>query len=146
MLDRVTFTDQQRAFLEQQHSAAMITYRPDGTTNTVRIGVALVDGRLWSSATQSRNRTEYLRKDPRASVFVSDNSYRWLTIDARVTLLEGPDAAELNLRLFRVMQGRPSGPLSWFGGEKDEPAFLATMAEEGRLIYQFEPVRAYGAV
>ena len=49
-----------------------------------------------------------------------------------------------NLRLFRLMQGRPSGPLSWFGGELDEEAFLRTMVEEGRLIYEFDVLRSYG--
>jgi len=42
------------------------------------------------------------------------------------------------------MQGRPSGPLSWFGGELDEEAFLRTMVEEGRLIYEFDVLRSYG--
>jgi hypothetical protein len=50
-----------------------------------------------------------------------------------------------NLRLFRVMQNRPSGPLSWFSGELDEAAFLQTMQQEGRLIYEFTIHRCYGA-
>jgi hypothetical protein len=42
------------------------------------------------------------------------------------------------------MEGRPSGPLSWFGGELDEDAFLERMSAEQRLIYEFEPHRSYG--
>ena len=61
-----------------------------------------------------------------------------------MTILDGPDAPELSLRLFRTMQGRPTGTLSWFGGELDEPAFLARMADEGRLIYEFDVHRTYG--
>lgn len=130
-------------FLEQQHSAAMIT-TVEGIPRPVRVGVALVEGRLWSSGTQDRVRTRRLRRDPRCTLFVFDDTYSWLALESTVTLLEGDDAAEQNLRLFRVMQGRPSGPLSWFGRELDEEAFLATMRSEGRLIYEFEVQRSYG--
>ena len=44
----------------------------------------------------------------------------YLNIEAHVRILEGPDAPEQNLRLFRVMQNRATGPLSWFGGEPSE--------------------------
>ena len=59
-------------------------------------------------------------------------------------LLEGPEAPELNLRLFRIMQARPSGPLWWYGQELDQTAFLEQMRSEQRLIYQFEVERSYG--
>ena len=65
-------------------------------------------------------------------------------LETEVRILDGDDAPALNLRLFREMQGKPEGPLSWFGGELDEPAFLARMAEEGRLIYEFDVHRTYG--
>ncbi|MDQ6669845.1 MAG: pyridoxamine 5'-phosphate oxidase family protein [Chloroflexota bacterium] len=142
----MSLTEQQRAFVEHNHGAAMIALRPDGTPSAVRIGVALVDGQLWSSGTQTRRRSAYIRRDPRATVFVFEAGFRFLTIESRVTLLEGPDAPAQNVRLFRVMQGRSSGPLSWFGGEYSEEKFLALMASEQRLIYQFEPVRAYGTL
>ena len=53
------------AFLEKNHSAAMTTLRRDGSPHTVRVGVALVEGRLWSSGTKDRVRTKHLRRDPR---------------------------------------------------------------------------------
>lgn len=59
-------------------------------------------------------------------------------------MLEGDDAAEQNLRLFRPMQDQPTGLLSWFGGELDEVEFLATMREEQRMIYEFEVTHTYG--
>jgi PPOX class probable F420-dependent enzyme len=140
------FTDKQLAFLNERHSAAMITIGRDGTPKAVRVGVALVGGRLWSSGTQDRVRTRRLRRDPRSTLFVFDERYAFLTIEATVTLLDGADAAEKNLQLFRVMQGRPSGPLAWYGEELDEDAFLARMSAEGRLIYEFVPTHAYGLV
>jgi hypothetical protein len=132
------------AFLERNHSAAMITAAPTGVARAVRVGVALVDGHLWSSGTRDRVRTRRLRQDPRCTLFVFDNTFGFLTLETSVAILEGTDAPRLNLRLFRVMQGKAFGPLSWFGAELEEEEFLQAMADEGRLIYQFEVHRSYG--
>ena len=137
-------SEKEIAFLQKNRMAAMITVNSAGVAKTARVGVALVDGRLWSSGTQERLRTRRLRHDPRCTLFVFSDSYNWLTIESTVSILDGPQAPELNVRLFRVMQNRPTGPLSWFGGDLDEDAFRARMAEEGRLIYEFEVERTYG--
>jgi hypothetical protein len=137
-------TGSELAFLEKNHSAAMITTNADGIPKVVRVGVALIDGKLWSSGTADRVRTKRLRKDPRCTLYVHDNVFSFLALETTVTILDGPDAAALNLRLFRVMQGKPTGPLSWFGGEFEEPEFLVKMASEQRLIYEFEPQHTYG--
>jgi uncharacterized pyridoxamine 5'-phosphate oxidase family protein len=131
-------------FLKEHHSAAMITVGSEGVAKVARVGVALVDGKLLSSGTQDRVRTRRLRQDPRCTLFVQDPGYAWLAAETSVTILDGTDAPELNLRLFRIMQSRPTGPLSWFGGELSEDDFLRTMTEEQRLIYQFEVDRTYG--
>lgn len=138
-------TQEQKAFLEKNRAAAMITLRRDGTPVAVRVGVVLVDGKLWSSGTRDRVRTRWLRRDPRSTLFVYDPAgYGYLNIEARVTILEGPDVPEQSVRLFRVMQNRPSGPMSWFGGQLSEEDFLRTMVDEQRLIYEFEPLRVSG--
>jgi len=133
-----------RAFLDENHSAAMITLRADGTPHVARVGVALVDGKVWSSGTQQRLRTKHLRRDPRSSLFVFDPAWRWLGLECAVTILDGPDAPELNLQLFRVMQGKPEGSIVWMGTERSREDFLHVMAEEQRLIYEFDVRRAYG--
>ena len=122
----------------------MITVGRDGRPRVARVGVNLVDGKLWSSGTQGRVRTRRLRQDPRCTLFVFDTGYGWLALDTIVGILDGPDAPELNLRLFRLMQNRPTGSLSWFAGELGPQEFLRTMAEEQRLIYEFEITRSYG--
>jgi len=91
------------SFLEQNRSAAMITLRRDGTPHAVRVGIALVDGKIWSSGTQERARTRFLRRDPRATLFVFDAGFRFATLECRVNILDGPDAPDLNLRLFEKM-------------------------------------------
>jgi PPOX class probable F420-dependent enzyme len=137
-------TEQDRDFLTGHHAAAMITVGRDGTPKVARVGVALVDGKLRSSGTTDRVRTRRLRRDPRCTLYVHDPGYAWLALETSVTILDGPDAPELNLRLFRVMQDRPTGPLSWFGGELSEDDFLRAMVDEGRVLYEFEVHHTYG--
>jgi PPOX class probable F420-dependent enzyme len=140
------FSETQRAFLDKNHSAAMITLRPDGTPHAVRVGLALVDGKLWSSGIPSRVRTGHVRRDPRSTLFVYEQGYNYLTIESRARILDGPEAAEQSLRLFDVMQsGRSDAKiLMWNGQPKTFEQFLAAMREEQRLIYEFEPLRVYG--
>jgi PPOX class probable F420-dependent enzyme len=135
-------TDQQ--FIRANPSAAMITIARDGTPKVARVGVALVDGRLWSSATNERVRTKRLRRDPRCVLYVHDAGAWWLTLETTVTILDGPDAPQLNLRLMRQMQGKPEGALSWFGRELEEDDFLQVMVEEQRVVYEFTVQHAYG--
>jgi hypothetical protein len=137
-------SEQDLDFLNDHHSAAMITVAGDGVAKIARVGVALVDGRVWSSGTKDRVRTRRLRQDPRCTLFVPDTAFAWLALETTVTILDGPDAPAQSLHLFRQMQGKPSGPLSWFGGELTEEEFLRAMVEEQRLIYDFEVHRTYG--
>ncbi|MBO0732418.1 MAG: pyridoxamine 5'-phosphate oxidase family protein, partial [Acidimicrobiaceae bacterium] len=137
-------SESDRAFLAANRSAAMITVTPAGIAKAARIGVGLVDGKVWSSGTAQRVRTRRLRDDPRCTLFVFDGSFGFLTLETTVTLLEGPDAPALSVRLFREMLGRPTGPLSWYGAELDEEAFRQAMVDDQRLIYEFEVHRAYG--
>jgi Pyridoxamine 5'-phosphate oxidase len=140
----MALSDDDRQYLEDHHSAAMITVDADGVAKAARVGIALVGGRLWSSGTETRVRTRRLRRDPRCTLFVFDPGFSWLALETTVQLLEGPEAPEQNIRLFREMQGRPTGPLAWFGAELDETAFRQTMVDERRLIYEFDVHRSYG--
>src|SRR6059058_5219379 len=90
-------------FLEGHRSAAMITVAGDGIAKVARVGVALVDGKLWSSGVQDRVRTSRLRRDPRSTLFVFGSGYGFLTLETTVTILDGSDAPAQNLRLFREM-------------------------------------------
>jgi hypothetical protein len=131
-------------FLNSNRTAAMITVGDDGMAKVARVGVAVVDGKIWSSGTAGRRRTARLRTTPRCTLYVHDGSFGWLALEADVSILDGPEVAELSVRLFRVMQDKPTGSLSWFGGELEEDAFRQAMVEEGRVIYQLDVTRAYG--
>ena len=137
------------AFLDKNHSAAMTTLRRDGTPHTVRVGVAFVDGKIWSSGTQDRLRTKHLRRDPRATLMVFDSQWAYLTLECRVTLIEGPEAVGRSVKLFETMQRdmtpKPApGKLVWYGQEKSVDEFEKLMVEEKRLIYEFDVLRSYG--
>ena len=138
--------DKIRAFLEKNRSAAMITLRRDGTPHVARVAVALLDGKIWSSGTQARLRTRHLRRDPRSTLFVFEGGgFGFLGLETEVTILDGPDAPDLNLRLFQVMQpdAKP-GHLAWFGRDLTYDEFLTMMVEDQRLIYEFNVKRFYG--
>jgi hypothetical protein len=127
----------------------MITLRRDGSPHAVRVGVALVDDKVWSSGTADRIRTRHLRRDPRSTLIVFGSGREALTIDATVKILEGPDVPELSWQLFSVMQrvmtpAPPPAHLMWYGKQKTHEEFLRAMIEERRLIYEFEVIREYG--
>lgn len=122
----------------------MVTVGGDGMRKAVRVGVALVDGRIWSSGTRDRVRTRRLRRDPRCTLFVFEPGFSSLTLETKVEILDGPEVPDQSVQLFREMQGRPEDPLMWYGKELEEEEFRAAMIEQGRVIYQFEVTRAYG--
>jgi hypothetical protein len=64
-----------------------------------------------------------------------------------VRIIEGPEVPEQTLRFFRLLQQgmfENAGMVMWYGQEKTEAEFLQAMVDEGRLIYEFEPLRTYG--
>ncbi len=137
-------TPEQSEFVASHHAAAMITTSKDGLPKPVRIAYAVVDGRIWSSGTQYRARTKHLRRDPHSTLFIWDPVFDFLSIHTTVTILDGPDAPELNVRYFRALQGTTDGPISWMGAERSEQEFLDLMAADQRLVYEFSVDEAFG--
>ena len=141
--------DEEREFLHQKHAAAMITLKRDGLPHAVRVGVVLVNNKLWSSGTRDRVRTRNLERDPRAVLFVFGQGFGALTLETRVQILDGPDVPAQSVRLFhemqRGLQPHPAGEnLMWYGKELTPTEFEAAMRAEGRVIYDFDVQRAYG--
>jgi PPOX class probable F420-dependent enzyme len=132
----VSLSEDDREFVEHHRAAVMVTLKADGTPHVARVGVGLVDGKLWSSGTQDRIRTKHLRRDPRCTLFVFDegHAYRWLGVETTVTILDGHDAPQQNLALYRALAGEPD----------DVDEYLRAMVAERRLIYEFDVIRSYG--
>ena len=95
-------TSGQREFIESNPSAAMITIGGDGYAKAVRVGVAIVDGNLWSSGTLDRLRTWRLRQDPRCTLFVFGSGYDALTLETVVTIIEGGGAVPRSVAGARI--------------------------------------------
>ncbi len=127
--------DKTRAFLEKNHKAIMSTTKADGTPHVARVGVGLVEGKLWSSGTLTRVRTKHLRRDPRCALAVleDEGGWGWLGLECRGTILDGPDAPQLNLALYRTLAGEPD----------DVDEYLEAMVKEQRVIYEFEVLKTY---
>jgi PPOX class probable F420-dependent enzyme len=145
----VNLSDEDRAFLEQHHTAAMITLRKDGTPHAARVAVALLDAKLWSSGTKTRVRTRNLRRDPRCTLFVFDPAFSWLSLETRTTILDGPEVPQQTWQLFSHMQAdtnpaQTPGKLMWYGQERTHDELMKIWTDEQRIIYEFEPVRSYG--
>ena len=140
----MSLSEEHQAFLATHHAAAMVTTTPAGIAKVARVAVAVVDGKIWSSATQGRARTRRLRSDPRCTLFVFDAGFSWLALETMVTILEDPQVPDNSIRLFRVMQDKPIGALQWFGEDLDEHTFRSKMIEEQRIIYEFDVQKSYG--
>ena len=130
-----TLTDRQRAFLEANHNAVMATVDDHGRPHAVPVLCALVDGKLWSSATDLRTRTRYLAARPYASLTVLGQGFggEWLTVSGTVETRR-QHRVEDNLRLYRAVTGRDPDDL-------DE--YRVAMVAERRLVYVLTPERIY---
>lgn len=123
-------------FLQNVHTGAIVTVRPNGSAHVARVTVGLVAGKVWSTGTQNRVRTKHVRTNPRATYFVFDQrGRRWIAIEGRITLHEGPDAPKKCLEFQRAV-GRPPD---------DVDAYLREMVEVQRIVFEMDVERVYGA-
>ncbi len=126
-----------RQFLEQHNTGAMVTVRANGSAHVARVTIGVVDGKVWSTGNADRVRTKHLRTNPRATFFVFDpRSRRWVGLEGRVTIHEGPGTPEKCLAFRRAVGQEP----------KDVDAFLREMVEVNRVVYELNVERAYGAL
>lgn len=147
-----------RRFLEANHLATMTTYRIDGAAHSAHVAVGLVNGQLWSSGTARRMRTAFLRLNPLCRLLVfptREGGYAtyhhgapgsaYLGLETNVTILEGPEVADQSIELFKVLQPQAEpGTIVWQRQPRTYDEFRQVMRDEGRVIYQFEVIRAYG--
>jgi PPOX class probable F420-dependent enzyme len=128
-------SEQQRAFLETNHSAVMATVDDHGRPHAVPVLCALIDGRLWTSGTDLRTRTRYLEARPYASLTVLTKGFwgEWLTVCGPVEIRRH-NRIDDNLRLYRAATGRDPDDLE---------EYRTAMVAERRLVYVLTPERVY---
>jgi hypothetical protein len=147
-----------RRFLEANHFASITTFRPDHAEHTAHIVLALVGDKLWSSGTERRMRTVFLRLNPTAEVLVfrtrpgGYSTYNtggfgasFLGLETTVEVLDGSEVADQSIELFQTLQPNAApGTLRWNGQELSHDEFRQIMRDEGRIIYEFKVIRANG--
>lgn len=88
----VTLPEPVRALVDGKNFATVATLDADGGPQTSVIWVGLDDGDLVFSATEDRLKVRNLRRDPRASVSITDaeNPYRHTQLRGTVTITPDP--------------------------------------------------------
>jgi len=137
-------TPEQLAFIESKPAVAMITVGEDGYAKPVRIGIAMLDGGLVSTATEDRTRTPRLQSDPRCTLYFSDAHFKYLSVETTVTIVDGDEGIDGTVRLVRHWQSAPEGPVTWYGETLEPGGFRQRMVDEGRVLFRFEVTKAYG--
>jgi PPOX class probable F420-dependent enzyme len=123
-------------------TAALVTLKRDGRPQLSNIGYAHDEatGLIRISITDSRAKTRNLRRDPRASLYLtSPDMRRYLVVDGTVELTavatdpQDATVAEL-VDLYRTIAGE----------HPDWDEFRTAMVAEGRLVARFTISHSYG--
>ena len=128
-------------FVRERHNAVLTTQKRDGRPQLSNIAYFLGDdGIIRISVTDSRAKTNNLRRDPRASLHVAQSDFwRYCVVEADVELM--PVAADPHdatvdalVDYFRSVMGE----------HDDWDDYRRAMVADGRLLLLLRPTHAYG--
>ena len=130
------------SLLTETGSAALVTLKRDGRPQLSNIGYAHDEatGLIRISITETRAKTKNLRRDPRASLYLTTPNLRaYLVVEGTVELTPvttAPDdaTADALVDLYRTIAGE----------HPDWAEYRAAMVAEQRLIALFTVERTYG--
>ena len=128
-------------FARSRRQGVLATLRLNGRPQLSNILYLMDDGGVARiSITDSRAKTQNLRRDPRASLYVpGDSFWSYLVFEGMVDLSRvaadpsDPVADEL-VDIYREHQGE----------HPDWDEYRQTLVSDGRLVARFVPERAYG--
>lgn len=119
---------------------ALVTLKQDGRPQLSNVMYAVGDGVIRVSVTDGRAKTRNLRRDPRASLYVSrPDGWAYLVLDGQAELssvsaaVDDPAVNEL-VELYRSLQGE----------HPDWDDYRRAMVAERRLVVRLHPDHAYG--
>lgn len=127
-------------FLTAHSRGVLTTLKRDGRPQLSNIMYGVFDDQVHVSVTKTRAKTRNLRRDPRASLHVTDDQFgRYVVIDGTATLTPvttAPDdqAAEMLVRTYRSIAG----------DHPDWDEFREAMIDQGRLVISVGIDHAYG--
>jgi PPOX class probable F420-dependent enzyme len=133
-----------RDFLAGRHQGVLITIRRDGSPQSSNIAFHLGDdGVARISVTDGRAKTANLRRDPRAVLHVTgDSFYQYVSASGHVELSPvstepGDDTGVELLQLHDAVAPEP---------HPDPDEFFQAMADDKRLVIRFTPDHFTGMV
>ena len=119
---------------------ALVTLRRDGRPQLSNVMYGVGDGLVRVSVTDDRAKTANMRRDPRASLYVSrPDGWSYLVIDGEAELspvATAPDDSVVDelVELYRSLQG----------DHPDWDEYRRAMVADRRLVVRLRPVHAYG--
>ena len=126
-------------FLTEHQLGILATIKPDGWPHLTTITYGWNDGVIGISVTSSRVKTSNARRDPRASLHVSEGAWSWVVVEADVEL--GPVAMEpgdAGMTALRELYESIAGP------HPDWDEYDRAMIADERLVMSLRPVNVYG--
>jgi PPOX class probable F420-dependent enzyme len=129
------------AFAADRHHGVLVTLKRDGRPQLSNIAYVLDDGRVRISVTDDRAKTRNLRRDGRASLHVTaDSFYAYVVLEGTATLsplaTEPGDATCRELaEVYEAVAGEP---------HPDWDEFFTAMVDDRRLVVTIGVERAYG--
>ena len=128
-------------FVSDRHQGVLTTQRRDGRPQLSNITyVAGDDGRIRISVTDGRAKTKNLRRDPRASLHVSQSDFwAYAVLDCDVELM--PVAADPH---DATVDALVAYYRSVMGEHEDWEEYRRAMVADGRLLLLLTPTHAYG--
>lgn len=128
-------------FMRERHHGVLTTTKRDGRPQLSNVTYVVGDDdRIRISVTDSRAKTNNLRRDPRASLHVAQSdfwAYAVVECDVELTPVAAePDdpTADALVDYYRSVMGEH--------GDWDE--YRRTMVDDGRLLVVLGPTHAYG--
>ena len=127
--------DEARDYIRQHHHAVMATRRSDGRPQMSPV-VCNVDaeGHVLLSTREPALKVKNLRRDPKVSVCVFDDTFfdKWIQVDGTATIVSLPEAMEILVDYYRSISGE----------HEDWDEYRAAMERDQRCIVRIDLTRA----
>ena len=88
--------DEVTAFLAGRRTATLVTLGPTGHPHAVAMWFAYIDATIWFETKAKAQKTQNLRRDPRATVLAEDgltyDALRGVALEGRAVIVDDPEA------------------------------------------------------
>jgi PPOX class probable F420-dependent enzyme len=129
-----------RQFISEHHKAVLSTFRKNGMAQLSVVVVGPFEGGAAFTTTADRSKLGNLKRDPRCSLLVSQDSWWGFVVlegNARVMSADNTEPETLRMALREVYS-------SITGEHPDWPAYDQAMLDERRSVVVVVPDHAYG--